>query len=263
MIITNFSELQNAIMIGEKTLVITCNITCLHSIILAPDTKISGKPLANGEIPTLFFNNSDGMGVTSNNDIVSLNIATASDSKAIYSAQVAADLGSFNFEHLQITGQFSFIARKGVLKANLVLNDIVIHAADARKYLEQPQKYGVNVLQGALTIYNYSSDSASLVTLHATNIAVGHKNMPVLGSGIFIAGAGDTGGRVHVHTLHTLAVYSTGNIPYGAPDFITAAVFIVNGTYAEKIIHDGEIITYGVNDMVLDAWGEVGSWIRG
>lgn len=261
MVLKNFNELQDALFQGQTLLEIDCNITCIHSLILPPGTTLIGKLLPNGETPTLFFNTTDGIGLTSNNTIESLNITTNASNKSIYNAKVSDDLGYFYFKNLQLTGQFSFIARKGVLKADITLQNIVIHTADARHYLEQPQKYGVNVLQGALTIYNVNTDPSSLISVKASHISIGHKNMPVLGSGIFIAGAGDTGGRVYIDKLHTLAVYSTGNIPYGVPDFITAAVFIVTGAYAKEVIHDGEIITYGVNDMVLDAWGEVGTWI--
>jgi hypothetical protein len=91
--------------------------------------------------------------------------------------------------------------------------------------LEQPQKYGVNVLQGALTIYNLNPDKDSLITVEAKKISIGQKNAPVIGSGVFIAGLGDNGGRVEIDELSTNDVYSTGKIPLGVADIITGAVF--------------------------------------
>lgn len=43
-------------------------------------------------------------------------------------------------------------------------------------------------------------------------------------------------------------------------DYITAGVFVLYGTNAKEVITDGEVITYGINDMVLDVWGSVDNW---
>ena len=43
-------------------------------------------------------------------------------------------------------------------------------------------------------------------------------------------------------------------------DFITAGVFVLYGAHAHKVVTDGEVVTYGVNDMVLNVWGSVDSW---
>lgn len=116
------------------------------------------------------------------------------------------------------------------------------------------------MFQGALTIYNMNSDEKSLVNVKATGISIGRKNAPVIGSGIFIAGFGDKGGRTEVSTLQTGAVHSTGKIPFGVATDITGGVFILNGTHAHEVVTDGELVTYAVNDMVTDVWGSVDNW---
>jgi hypothetical protein len=40
-----------------------------------------------------------------------------------------------------------------------------VHIAACDCYSEQPQKYGVNVYQGALTVYNFNDDRDSTITL--------------------------------------------------------------------------------------------------
>ncbi len=87
------------------------------------------------------------------------------------------------------------------------------------------------------------------------------RNAPVSGSGIFVSGFGDQGGSVELETLTTGAVYSIGMLPYGTADIITGGVFIIYGVHAKRVEHFGEIVTYGVNDMVLDTWGTVDLWI--
>jgi hypothetical protein len=83
----------------------------------------------------------------------------------------------------------------------------------------------------------------------------------VLGSGIFVSGAGFTGGRLVVRLLETKAVYSDGKIAPGTPDVITGGVFTVYGAVVDLVRNLGPVVTYGVNDMVLDNWGAVDQWI--
>lgn len=101
----------------------------------------------------------------------------------------------------------------------------------------------------------------SKITVSLANISVGAKNAPVLGSDIFVSGFGDQSGLVELDVLTTGAVHSTGMLPYGAADIITGGVFVVYGVHVKRVEHFGEVVTYGVNDMVLDTWGTVDQWI--
>lgn len=258
--INSFNSLFEAIQNGEKKITITRNIQSNHSLFLQQGVTLEGKKQENGELPLLSFLNSDGIGISSNNSIQNINIDCPTNHKAIFNTLANENLGTFYLENLQVLGQVSIITRVGVKKTKVIIDNLNIVAADARFYLEQPQKYGVNVLQGALTIYNINPDKESVLEVEAKNISIGQKNAPVTGSGIFISGFGDIGGKVLITKLHTNAVHSNGKIPLGVADYITAAVFICYGAHAKEVITDGEIITYGVNDMVLDVWGTVDNW---
>jgi hypothetical protein len=78
---------------------------------------------------------------------------------------------------------------------------------------------------------------------------------------VFVSGAGDKGGRLIVRRLETDAVYSDGKIALGTPDQITGGVFTVYGAHVDVVRNRGPVVTYGVNDMVLDNWGVVDRWI--
>jgi hypothetical protein len=160
-----------------------------------------------------------------------------------------------------VTGQVSIITRPGTSKLTLAIDKLHVAACDCRHYSEQPQKYGVNVYQGALTVYNFNGDADSRIVASLTGITAGAPAAPVMGSGVFVSGFGDQGGWVELETLTTGAVYSCGMLPYGTADMITAGVFVVYGAKARRVEHFGEIVTYGVNDMVLDTWGSVDEWI--
>ena len=258
--IENFEDLKTAILSGEKNIEIKRSFVCTQSIILPQMVSIKGVKQENGELPLISFINSDGIGITANNTISDLNIDVSSQNKAIFASLNKSDLGTNRLENLFIKGQISLIFRAGVDKANIIINDVDVISSDSRHYIEQPQKYGVNVLQGALTVYNLNPNDKSNIDLQVNNLSIGRKNAPVSGSGIFIAGFGDTGGKVTIARLHTKAVYSNGKIPPGVSNFITGGVFVLNGAYAKEVITDGEVITYGTNDMVLDVWGTVDNW---
>ena len=70
-----------------------------------------------------------------------------------------------------------------------------------------------------------------------------------------MSGAGFKGGRLVVGLLETGAVYSDGKIAPGTPDVITGGVFTVYGAVVDLVRNLGPVVTYGVNDMVLDNWG--------
>lgn len=156
-----------------------------------------------------------------------------------------------------MVGQFSFITRPGSKSTKVTIKDLDIIACDARHYPEQPQKYGVNVWQGALTVYNFNSDADSRIDLSIDNVSIGRKYASVLGSGLFVSGFGDKGGQVVAERITTQEVYSNGKLPFGVPNIINAAIFIVYGATVKQLTHFDTIVTYGVSDMVLDTWGHV------
>lgn len=233
------------------------SILCPYSIVLPIGFSITG---VDKESCIISFNNSDGIGLTANNEVANLTIQTNPNNRAIYTLSNYPDLGTLSLKNLTITGQVQILTRAGTNKTTLIADNIDIAACDARKYSEQPQKYGVNVYQGAFTVYNYNSNPDSVINATLTNISLGRKGAPVIGSGLFICGFGDNGGWVIADTITTGDIYSNGMLPYGQPDMITAGVFIVNGTKIKNLTHNGSVTTYGVNDMVLDTWGHVENW---
>lgn len=234
------------------------SILCPYAIVLPVGFSLTG---LDRDRSILSFSNSDGIGLTANNEVSNLNIQTNPGNRAIYLLSHQADLGTFTLKDLTITGQVQILTRSGSLKTKLIAENIDIVSCDARRYSEQPQKYGVNVYQGAFTVYNYNSNPDSVIQATLTDIKLGRKGAPVIGTGLFIGGFGDNGGWVLADQVSTGEIYTNGMIPYGQPNIITAAVFILNGAKVKTLINKGRVTTYGVNDMVLDTWGQVDRWI--
>nr|MDP9124287.1 hypothetical protein [Pseudomonadota bacterium] len=161
---------------------------------------------------------------------------------------------------LTVTGQVQILARDAVKSGHVDVDGLDIVAADARARTERPIGFGVHVLQGAFTLWNMQSDEGVTISAHLVGVSAGREGAPVRGSGVFVSGAGFTGGRLVVTRLDTGAVYSDGGIPEGTPDQITGGVFTVFNAYVDEVRNRGPVVTYGVNDMVLDNWGYVDRW---
>jgi hypothetical protein len=241
-----------------RNLELQTSVACPYSITLPPGFSLTG---TDKDRCVLSFSNGDGIGLTADNRVSDITVIATPAARAIYTQAGISDMGTITLGNLAVTGQVSIITRTGTDSLNLVVDGLHIAACDSRRYSEQPQKYGVNVYQGALTVYNFNGDENSRLTASLANVTVGARNAPVLGSGIFVSGFGDQGGSVELEMLTTGAVHSTGMLPYGTADIITAGVFIVYGVQAKRVEHFGEVVTYGVNDMVLDTWGTVVRWI--
>ncbi len=239
------------------TLELQTSILCPYSITLPSGFSITG---ANKERCILSFSTGDGLALTANNQVSNLIIQTGPDNRAIYLLGNAPDLGTLTLKNLTVTGQVQILTRAGTTRTKLVADSIDVVACDARKYPEQPLKYGVHVYQGAFTVYNYNSDEKSEIRATLTNISLGRKGAPVIGSGLFVGGFGDAGGWVTADTITTGDIYTNGMIAFGQPSVITGGVFISNGAKVKNLLHKGTLTTYGVNDMVLDTWGEVENW---
>lgn len=257
--VASLEDLMSALSGADpRILELQTSVACPYSITLPPGFSLTG---TDKNRCILSFCNGDGIGLTANNGISGITVIAAPGARAVYTQSGASDMGAITLKNLAVTGQVSIITRTGTAKLELVVEGLHIAACDCRRYSEQPQKYGVNVYQGALTVYNFNGDANSRLTASLTNISVGARNAPVLGSGIFVSGFGDQGGQVELATLTTGAVHSTGMLPYGTADIITAGVFVVYGVNARHVENFGDVVTYGVNDMVLDTWGTVEKWI--
>src|SRR5439155_2408679 len=131
---------------------------------------------------------------------------------------------------------------------HVVVDGLDIVAADLRDRAERPSLLGVEVMQGAFTLWSSGPLSAEL-----RGISAGRDGAPVRGSGVFVGGA-------DVSLLDTGPVVTDGGIAAGRHDLISGGVFVVTGARVAQVRNRGPVTTYGVNDMVLDNWGTVDRW---
>jgi hypothetical protein len=105
------TELVQAIIAEDTSISLTRSMMLTHSIILPNNTTLSGKPQEDSSTPILMFQDSDGIGLTSNNSVENLIIHVPTNHRAIFNTNYAEDQGSFNFSNLELNGQFSFLSK--------------------------------------------------------------------------------------------------------------------------------------------------------
>jgi hypothetical protein len=237
--------------------IVTASLTGLRTLRLPPGKGLIG---ASPGLNLQFARGEDGIQLSTDNVVESLEVCTAPDCRAVYNDTQVERLGRLVLRNLRITGSVRLLARDQVRSGHVEADQIDIVAADARDYQERPKGYGVEVIPGAFTLWNQQSDRAVTLTADLVGLTAGRAGAPVYGSGIFVSGAGETGGRLIARRLETGAVYSDGGIAPGTPDRISGGVFVVYGAFIDNVRNLGPVATYGPNDMVLDNWGTVGRW---
>jgi hypothetical protein len=242
-----------------RAIVVTSDIADVPPVSLLPGQTLSS--LVGNRYALKFVQGADGVRLSSDNSVVSLDLQVSPDKRAIWNDCSMPTLGKISLNSVSTVGRVQIVIRDKVCAGHVEVNGLNIFAADSRAEQDRPHKYGVFVLQGAFTLWNMQPDENVVVTADLINICVGHLNAPVLGSGIFVSGAGDKGGRLQVQHLVTGEVYSDGALPPRTPDQITGGVFTVHGAHIDLVKNNGPVVTYGVNDMALDNWGIVERWI--
>lgn len=242
-----------------REIVLTTDLNETPPIGLLPGQELRSD---SGEPRTLIFReHSDGVRISSDNRIEGVNIVTSPERRAIWNDYCVGSLGEISLRSVSATGRVQILAKENIRAGRVEVEGLEIPSADARSEEDRPQAYGVRVLQGAFTLWNMQPDEDVVINANLVNISVGRFGAPVLGSGVFVSGTGDRAGRVNVELLETGSVYVDGKIPPGTPDEITGGVFTVYGAHVDTVRNNGQVVTYGANDMALDNWGVVDRWI--
>jgi hypothetical protein len=175
------------------------------------------------------------------------------------------DLGTLALVGVRARGQVLLRAAGAVRRGAIIVSDLLVMAADLRGRLERPHGFGVDAMQGAVTVWNQQPDPAAELRAQLTGVSAGTDRTPVRGSGVFVGGHRDdegnpVGGRVDVSVLRTSTIVTDGGIPVGTPDLISGGVFVQSGARVRSVVNDGPVTTFGANDMALDNWGRVDEW---
>jgi hypothetical protein len=257
-IVATADDLVSATMDGSvRQILVQGNLADVPSIRLSPGQSLQG----DGGSGITFAPGSDGIQLSSDNRVENIRLQASPDKRAIFNDTSVATLGKIELLGVTTTGRVQILARDKVRGGHVDVNGLDIVAADATAEQERPHDFGVDVLQGAFTLWNTQPEDDVVISADLVGLSAGRSGAPVLGSGIFVGGAGQKGGRLAVRRLETGAVYSDGRLPKDTADKITGGVFTVYGAHVDVVRNRGPVTTYGVNDMALDNWGTVDRWI--
>jgi hypothetical protein len=254
--VSSAQELSNALSGGATDIQIAGTITGSPMITLPPGTTLRGGELVFG---------AKGVRLTSDNALEDIVVRTADDEVAILNDTTVPALGTLTLRNVRTSGQVLLLAQEAVRSGHIQIDGLHVERADVRGRVQRPHGFGVEALQGGLTVWNRQPDASVKITAELLDISVGSAQAPVRGSGVFVGGHGDwegkaAGGTLMVSTLRTGEIHVDGGIPSGTPDLISGGVFVISGAYVERVVNVAPVTTYGQNDMVLDNWGTVQRW---
>lgn len=231
----------------------------LPGIRLAPGVHLRGAATLK---PVLrFVPGIDGICVSSDNLVADLVLLASAERCAILNQDSVTTLGTLEIRRVDTTGRVSILARGNIRRGHVIVEGLDIISADSTGLTDKPHDYGVDVLQGAFTLWNMQNEREVVITADLLNVSAGRLCTPVLGSGIFVSGAGNSGGHLAIQHLQTGPVYSDGRIEPGTANVISGGVFVVYRASVDLVENLGPVTTYGPNDMALDNWGTVDRWI--
>jgi hypothetical protein len=210
----------------------------LRRLTLRPGVSLAG------EATLVFEPGEDGLCLGGDNEVSGLTILVDPKRRAVFSDGA----GGIRLAGLTVTGQVDL----GVTGGRVEVDGLHVSEADTRERAERPELSGVGVLQGGFTLWNRGD---SPVTATIRGVSAGTEDTPIRGSGVFV------GGAVAVDLLETGAVWTDGGIAEGTADTISGGVFVITGAEVEQVRNLGPVTTLGVNDMMLDNWGKVHTWI--
>jgi hypothetical protein len=255
--VTDAAQLADAIGAGAGEIVVEGTIKGSPSITLPEGVTLRGGELVFG---------AKGVRLTRNNRLQDITITTTSYEVAVYNDTSVVDAGTLSFKNVTTVGQVYIVGDDETTTVRVETDGLHIKEADVRGRVEQPHGFGVDVLQGGLTLWNRQKDKSAAFTATLKDVSIGTDDSPVRGSGVFVAGYGDregngVGGTFTADLIETGKIVTDGGIAPGTPDKITGGVFVVSGAIIDKVLNAGEVITHGQNDMVLDNWGHVKEWV--
>jgi hypothetical protein len=255
-VVTNAQELAEALSSGTREIEVQGTITGSPMITLPPGATLRGGTLQFG---------AKGVRLTRDNTLDGVTVLTEPDEVAVLNDTSVEDFGRLTLRNVTTRGQVCLMAQDAVRAGHVQIESLTIEAADVRGRALRPHGFGVEALQGALTIWNRLPDPVVTITAEVLDVVVGSGEQPVHGSGVFLGGHGDwlgkaDGGVLSVGELRTGEIHTDGRIPPGTPDLISGGVFVISGASVDSVVNAGSVTTYGQNDMVLDNWGMVRRW---
>ena len=109
----------------------------------------------------------------------------------------------------------------------------------------------MEVIPGTFKLRNQQADRAVVITADLAGLTAGRAGAPVRGSGIFVGGGGNAGGRLVACRLETGASIATAKSHQVRRTASQAACLSLRAFFVDSVRNHGPVTTYGPNDVVL------------
>jgi hypothetical protein len=255
-IVRDAAELKSALDESAPIVEVSGSITGSPGITLPPGVTLRGGRLEFG---------AKGVRLTRDNTLSDIEVVVPEHEIAVYADTRQADWGTLTLTDVTTVGQVAIIALDAVRAGHVRIDGLTVRGADVRGRADRPRGFGVEALQGGLTVWNRQADEGVQITAEIRGVSAGTEQTPIRGSGVFVGGHGTedgkaSGGTLRVTTLSTREIHTDGGIPEGTADLISGGVFVISGAVVDTVVNEGPVTTLGQNDMVLDNWGAVDTW---
>ena len=257
-IITTADQLIDAA--KDKTaryLIIRNDISDLPSIKLQPFQSISGE--FDGKI-IKFATGSDGFCLSKGNELKNIRIETTPDKRAIFQDTDVESMNTHSLTRLTVVGQISFILGSIIKKGRIDISYVHVAEASTLHLTERPNQFSVDMMQGALTIWNKSEAAECDITCDISHFSCGSETKPIAGSGLVICGSSESQNILKSTIISCGHIYTKGEIGKGVANIVCAGICTGYYTETHNIINYGRITCYGGNEMGIYNWGTVTKW---
>ncbi|WP_035036308.1 hypothetical protein [Caulobacter sp. AP07] len=252
---TDAAQLSAAVHGGAADIVIRGVIGCRGPLGLGPGQSLRG---ADDEAALMFRRG--GLVLTRNNRIANLSLRSGPHDLAVSLEAGPEDRGTLDLADLRIEGRVQLIFGLRANQGRVRITRVALTAADATGEADRPWGNGVEVVLGAMTIWNRAT-ARSCIDLEIDGLALGAPQAPVRGTGLFIAGAGDgAGGVVRAGALSVGPVYADSGLPPGTTHAAAGGVFILTDAEVDHLACAGPLVTHGANAVPVDNWGRTRLW---
>ncbi len=172
--VADASALQDAIGRGVPHIVAEGEISGMPMITLAEGQRLSGGTLRFG---------ASGVRLTRDNVLEGVTIIVPEHERAVLNDTGVPDWGRLELRDVRTEGQVLLLADGAARAGHVVVDGLHVAAADVRGRELRPHGFGVDVLQGAFTLWNRQDGGE--VTAELARISAGAAGRPVRGSGVF------------------------------------------------------------------------------
>lgn len=249
------AALVAAVASGAMRIEVHGTIKGLPPLLLHP-----GQTLCGHDSGAILVFEGDGIVLAGDNSLDRLTLKSPADNRAIRVDDKASACGQIALRDLTCEGLVQLILFDQAGDVDFLLSRISVAQADATGQLPRPFGNGVEVQQGALTLWNRSA-TGTVVTVDAEGLAIGHADAPVGGTGLFVAGHGDAdAGKLLLRRFITDSVYSDSRLAAGTTQTVAGGIFFLGGVEGRDVLTRGEIVTHGANAVPVDSWGKLGCW---